>query len=254
MMDNNVICTIIMPSYNSEKYISNTIQSVLNQTFRNFELIIIDDESVDSSPKIIEKFAKSDERIIFLKNKKNLGVSVTRNIGLKQSRGRYIAFIDSDDEWFQEKLEKQINILESMKNVALVYSSYQIIDENDGVVKEKLVPKNVTFDNLLKENFICLSSICFDRRVLKDNFMSAKYFHEDFCFLLNGLRNNCIYYGISQVLTKYRVSRYGRSHNKKNAAFYRWLIYRKFLNLNLVESAYYFIWYFINGIKKYYLK
>jgi len=253
-MNNNIICSIIMPSYNSEKYISKSIESVLKQTFTEFEFIIIDDGSIDKSPQIIKQYANKDMRIVFLQNIRNKGVAATRNEGIKISKGKYLAFIDCDDIWLPEKLEKQIKVLETYNNIALVYSSYQIIDEQNRIIKNKVVPITITFNQLLKENIICLSSICFIKRLTDNNLMDSKYFHEDFCFLLNGLRCKFTYAGIEEILLKYRVSSDGRSHNKKNAAYYRWLIYRNFLKLNLLKSIYYFLWYFINGVKKYYLK
>jgi teichuronic acid biosynthesis glycosyltransferase TuaG len=127
--------SVIMPSYNHEKFISETIESVLGQTFKDFELIIIDDMSADRSRQIIEEFAQKDNRIKRIFHEKNLGIAKTINEGVRNSTGKYVALIASDDLWVSEKLEKQIKILEEDENL-VVWCNSAIIDSNSNLTGE----------------------------------------------------------------------------------------------------------------------
>lgn len=120
----NDLVSVIMPSYNTSKYISDSIQSVVNQTYKNWELIIVDDCSTDNTIEIVKPFLK-DNRIVFLRNEKNCGAAVTRNVALKLAKGRYIAFLDSDDLWLPEKLEKQLIFMKE-NNYAFTFTDYRI--------------------------------------------------------------------------------------------------------------------------------
>ncbi len=127
----------IMPVYNSEIYIEGTIKSILNQTYKDFEFIIIDDGSSDNTQKIIEKLAKKDKRIIFLQNKKNSGISYTRNKGIKKAKGEYIATIDADDWVYPERFEKQINFLKQNTKIGVLGSSFDVCDKNLNIQKTR---------------------------------------------------------------------------------------------------------------------
>jgi glycosyltransferase involved in cell wall biosynthesis len=189
-----VLVSIIMPSYNHEKYISFAIESVLNQTFRDFELIILDDCSKDNSKEIIVTFMKNDNRIRAFFHEKNLGIAKTLNQGLKEATGTFIAFLASDDVWIESKLERQLNSLRNSED-ALVWSEGEIIDEHSkpiGVfftelyeVSEEKLSGNI-FDQLLLGNFVFGSSLI----LKKDNIGEIKYdeqlkYLNDFRFIID---------------------------------------------------------------------
>ena len=134
----NDLVSVIMPSYGSEKFISKSIDSVLLQTYDNWELIIIDDCSPDESNKIIKEYLSKDSRIKFVKLEKNSGAAVARNKGIEIAKGRFIAFLDSDDLWLPEKLEKQISFMKD-NNLAFTYSSYMLVDETDKNIGEFII-------------------------------------------------------------------------------------------------------------------
>ena len=127
----NPFISIIMPVFNGEKTISNSIQSVLNQTYKNWELILIDDGSSDQTISIIQSYIHQDSRIIFLQNRQNLGVSYTRNKGIAKSSGNWIAFLDSDDQWHPDKLKKQVRVIERNPKVDLVYTGSSFFYSQD---------------------------------------------------------------------------------------------------------------------------
>lgn len=245
------LCSVVMPVYNSEKYLEYSIRSVLNQTYRNIELIIIDDCSQDNSSQIIDKYVKLDVRVRKIILNVNQGCANARNRGIDIAKGKYIAFIDSDDVWFKNKLEKQILLLEKGK-AELIYTAYNMIDFKGNKIKKRYVKNSIMFDDLLKENSIIFSSvICLKSNITNIKF-DRKWYHEDYVFLLNLLKSNVKFLGINEVLVNYRVHNNGRSFNKINAAKHRWEIYRKFLKLGYISSIYMFIYYAIYGVKKYF--
>lgn len=229
------LCSVIMPLYNSEKYIKEAVLSVLEQTYKNLELIIIDDCSTDDSKKIVNKLSLVDKRIKTVFLTENKGCADARNIGLTMSQGQYVAFIDSDDIWEKEKLEKQINVLEN-NNVDISFTAYKIINENKVLIKNRAIKKEIKYTDLLKENSVAFSTVICKKNKLSKIQFKKEWFHEDYVFLLDLLKNKCRAQGANTILVSYRLHSQGRSFNKFNAAKYRWKIYRYYLNLSLIES------------------
>jgi len=246
----NELISIISPSYNSSKFISASIESVLNQTYNNWELIIIDDLSTDNSNKIIEKYTKRDNRIKLIKLKKNTGPATARNIGIKEANRRYIAFLDSDDMWLSNKLEKQISFMKD-NDVYLCYSSYYIIDENKNIKSIFNIPKiKIDYNDLLKSNIIGNLTAIYDTKKIGKLYMK-NVGHEDYTLWLKILRKIDYAYGINEPLAKYTLHSNSISSNKLKSAYWQWKIYRKNEKLNFQKSIYYFIHYCYNGIVKY---
>lgn len=244
------LCSVIMPAYNAEKYIREAIESVLIQSYRNFELIVIDDNSSDCTKSIVDEYVKKDARVIVYSGKKKWGCAGSRNIGLSLCRGEYIAFIDSDDTWLPEKLELQINYLVKHK-WDMVFTAYEIINSDGRLLKTRDVKGKLVFKDLLKENSVIFSTTCFRREGIKGLAFKQGWFHEDYVYLLDYLRRNYAMYGINKVCARYRVHVGGRSFNKLKAAKFRWKIYRDYLRLNMLASIYYFSIYVIKGLVKY---
>ena len=244
------LCSVIMPVYNSEKYVSDAIESVLNQTYSNIELIIIDDCSTDNSSRIISQYLKTDARIKLIHNDKNKGCAFCRNIGVENSSGEYIAFIDSDDIWLPSKLDKQIKFM-SISNTNMVYSSYAIIDSSGSELKKRFINDYLYLMDLLKENSVIFSTTTFKSDYIKDIYFQDKWYHEDYIFLLDYIKRYGFLSGLNEILVKYRVHSQGRSFNKLKAARFRWKIYRDYLHLSFLRSLFYYIQYAVNGWRKY---
>lgn len=245
------LISIVMPLYNSERYIESTLKSVLDQTYKNFELIIIDDGSIDLGPNIIKKYSKCDKRIKYYRNKKNMGVSFSRNRGIELSSGEWIAFIDSDDKWKSNKLEVQIKYASSNKS-EFIFTGSAFVDENDklypGIYS---VPMKVNYKSLLKSNYISCSSVLIKKKYLKVNKFGRDDIHEDYACWLRILKNeNICAHGISKPLLVYRVSRNSKSGNKIKSAKMLYGTYR-YIGLNVIKSMYFWSCFFVNRSKKY---
>lgn len=230
--------SIIMPLYNSEQFIEETIKSIINQSYSDWELIIVDDYSNDNSVRIIEKYMNNGNeknKIKIIKNTKNFGPAYSRNEAIKEANGRYIAFIDSDDIWKKEKLEKQINFMEENK-VGFVFSSYNRIKENgklEGTVK---APEIIDFNYILKRTPIQISSVIVDTKIVDKKIIKFKDIKtsEDISLYLNILSSEIMAYGMKESLVDYRNRRKSRSSNKIMNTIRRWNLYKEY-NVSLLS-------------------
>ena len=243
--------SIILPVYNGERYINRTITSILQQTMPNFELIVIDDCSTDKSLQHLQEWAQRDSRIQVVANTQNMGVADARNKGIALAKGEYICFVDSDDTWHSDKLERQMNF---MKQSLCDFSctAYAMVDDEGKFIKNRLIDKQqIVLEDLLKENYICCSTVMLKAELAKQYSMNGSYAHEDYVYWLDLLQNGAKGAVFDQVLTRYRLAQSGRSANKGKAAQGRWQIYREYLNYGIIKSTRYFVHYALNGIKKY---
>ena len=245
------LVSVVMPAYNAEKYIADAIRSVLRQTLTDLELIVIDDGSVDKTAQIVREMAGIDERIRFCPNEKNMGTARSRNRGMDLSRGEYVAFLDSDDNWHPRKLEKQMQMMENTR-AELVYCSYAIVD-GDGAkrCRDFLVPETIDLDGLLKENVIGCSTVLLNRSTAESCRFRDDFYHEDYVLWLQMLQSGCRMAGVREVLVDYRYHPDSRAGNKLASAQRRWKIYREYLNMPFVESVKYLRYYAMAGLKKY---
>lgn len=241
---NSELFSIIMPAFNAENTISISICSVLNQTNKNFKLYIINDGSNDNTKNIIKSF--SDDRIVYIENNKNLGVSKSRNIGIQCCEGKYIAFLDSDDIWLPTKLEEQLVFLE--KGWDIVCSNYTAFDKKLNM-KERLSPEIINYTDMFKTNLIGNLTGVYNRERL-GNIFQKEIGHEDYVMWLNLIRKSKKAYCIQKSLAKYRILTNSLSANKLKALQWQWFIYRNELNLSIFRSLYYFLFYIINSLKK----
>jgi len=241
------LISIVMPAYNSEKYIRNSIKSVINQTYKNWELIIIDDYSTDNTVSIIEEF--QNKNIHLIKNKKNSGAAISRNKGIKLAKGNYIAFLDSDDLWNKEKLEKQINFMKS-NNYDFTYTSFTYLKERK--TKKVIIPEKLTYKESLKNTIILTSTVMINLKNIQKKIVYMPNIRkgQDTATWWNILKNNYIAHGLNMSLTKYRVHKNSLSNNKIKALIRTWKLYRKVEKFNIIISLYYFINYISNAIKK----
>lgn len=243
-------CSVVMTVYNAEKYLRDTIESVLRQTMKNFELIIVNDCSTDSSEEIVKSYL-TDKRIKYFKNEKNLKVSRTRNFGVSKAQGKYVAFIDSDDIWLDNKLEKQLKYIKE-KNAKIVYSGYGFIDDDGNYLNRVFnVPTKVNFKKLLRQNVITPSASMFEKDILVKYPFYADAVHEDFVAFLQMLKNEKIYaYGINDPLILYRLTVNSKSRNKVKAMKMTLKTYKE-VGLNIFQTLACLPFYVINGLNKY---
>jgi len=246
----NNLVSIVMPSYNADKFIADAIESVLNQTYAYWELIVVDDGSLDHTNEIVEAYAKQDSRISLIKLKQNSGPAKARNKAIKEAKGRYIAFLDADDLWLPEKLKKQIMFMHK-NNLSFTYSSYHLIDEHGHMFGTFTTREFITYKSMLKTCSVgCLTAI-YDTQVLGKQYMPNIAKRQDYGLWLQILKDINGTKGIIEPLATYRVLGNSVSSNKLTAAVYQWKIYRDVENLNLWKSIYYFVHYAFYGIVKY---
>lgn len=244
---NNPLVSIIMPAYNAERFIKESIESVINQKYKNWELLIINDFSNDSTQNIIENYCMKDKRIKLLEQKENKGVVEARNRGIKESKGKYIAFLDSDDLWEKNKLEIQIKYMREKKRF-MTYTGYSYISEEGNFMKEITIPRSLSYEQALKGNQIGCLTVVIDKKI--GDFEMPHIKHEDYATWLNILKNGITAYGIDQSLARYRKVSNSLSSNKLKTICWTWNIFIKTQNLGVLKSFYYTYHHIIKALKK----
>lgn len=247
----NALVSVVMPAFNTGKYIATAIDSVLAQTYERWELIVIDDCSADATARIVQDYAKRDKRVSYYRQPANMGVAHARNRGMTLANGEYIAFLDSDDIWLPDKLSLQLSLAERT-GAELIYSSYAIIDGNGHrTFRDYIVPDRVSFEELLKENVIGCSTVMVSASVVKRFCFQPACYHEDYMMWLKILQSCSQARGCTQVLSCWRYAHGSRSFNKVKSGIHRWLVYRRYLRLSLLVSVKYFLFYMFTGFRKY---
>ena len=251
MMQNDFgLISIIMAAYNAEKTIEQAINSVLSQTYTNFELLVVNDCSKDRTVELVKDIVAKDSRVRLISNVKNSGVSYTRKHGLEEAKGDWIAILDSDDAWEPEKLEKQIE-LQRRTNADLLFTGSAFMDSEGHPIDWYLhAPKEVTYRQLLKQNVLSNSSALVRKELYAKYYAIGDGMHEDFAIWLSILKEGKKAYGVDEPLLIYRIAKSSKSGNKVKAARMNWNTYR-YVGLNLMEAIYYECWYIFNGIRKY---
>lgn len=243
--------SVIMPAYNAQRFVEEAIRSVMAQTVTDWELLVLDDGSKDATADIVKKLATEDSRIRFLPNEVNMGVARTRNRGFDLCRGAYIALLDSDDVWHPQKLENQLALAQET-GADLVFSSYAIVDIRGKQVRgDYLVPEQIDFSGLLRENVIGCSTVLLSGTVVEKYRFSTDFYHEDYVLWLRLLQDGYRAAGSREVLVSWRLLENSRSFNKRKSAKNRWRIYRNYLKLSLCKSIRCFAAYALHGVKKY---
>lgn len=249
-MDDQELVSIITPLFNTERLLPLAIQSVLDQSYTNWEMIIIDDCSTDGSPEIAANYSNKDPRIKFFQQSVNSGPAACRNVATEHAQGRYVAFLDSDDMWSPEKLSRQIAFMQRTKAV-LSYTSYKKIN-NDGDISQHTIhaKPNLTYKQLLNSNEIgSLTAVYDSKEIGKQPLIDID--HEDYVLWLSILKKGYTAYGLDEVLAYYRIGNASISSNKLKAMGFQWNIYRNIENLSLIRSLYHFMFYAYRGYKKF---
>lgn len=245
------LVSIITPTHNDQATIGETLASVTGQSFDDWEHIIVDDASKDATPDVLTTYCATEPRARWVGLAKNGGAAVARNTAIDAARGRYIAFLDADDLWLPEKLDRQIAFMQS-RDVAFSYASYDKINEAGDVIGRVTVPPRQSYHDLLKNNTVGCLTAAYDSQKLGKVFMPLIRKRQDLGLWLRLLKQTPRAFGMADVLAQYRIRANSISSNKSNAAQYTWQLYRDVEQLPLPKAAYYFAHYAFNGVAKTY--
>jgi teichuronic acid biosynthesis glycosyltransferase TuaG len=251
---NNVLVDIILPNYNKGNFLEETINSLINQTYKNFHIYIIDDNSTDQSWDIIKNF-KNLDKITSIRLKKNMGPSFCRNYGMRISDSKYISFIDSDDTWEINKLEKQINFMEK-ENLKFTYTDYVPFfqeGEKRNFRKKTLLKSDFNFDSFIKNSSINTTTMIIRRSILKTNRFKKVKLMEDYLFKCQLLRNNNAN-KFNESLAYYRILNKSRSSQRLKNIISLWYLNKNYNKLSFLKNMHSIISISINSIKKYGIK
>ena len=241
--------SIITPCYNSSKFLQQTIDSVLNQTFTDWEWLITDDKSTDHSVEIINKV--DDERIKLTVAEKNGGAGHARNLSLEKATGRFITFLDADDFWEPNFLEEMVSFMKK-ENAELAYSNYSRCDENlIPKIDDFKADKNVSFNNLLKTCRLSLLSSMYDSQRVGKEFFPERSKREDHVMWLNLLKKIPVGKPLPKTMAKYRMHASSISRKKTNIMLDQYLVYKDYMKFSTLKSMYYTANWAFNGFKKY---
>ena len=250
MTDLHPLVSVIMPCYNMERFIADTINSVIHQTFADWELLIVDDASSDKTAAIIKNLAEQDDRIIFSVNREHAGIATTRNRCIEKSNGRFFAFLDADDIWHPEKLERQLHFMLD-RHIGFSYTAYDLINESGKQLGRTVkTAGDLDYKAYLRNTIIGCSTVMVDTEktgpVVVPNFRTS----EDAATWLNLLRQDFKAYAIEEPLTFYRIRSHSASSNKLKASADLWKVYRQNEKLPFFKAVFYFCCYAFNAIKK----
>ena len=246
----NPLVSIIMPCYNAERYIAQSIESVLAQTYDNWELIITDDGSTDKSVEIVQSYCDKDKRIQLEVSEINLGPGTTRNKSIGRARGQYIAFLDDDDLWTPDKLEKQIAFM-TENQYGFTFTGYEMINEN-GNTSGRIVRTDTAMDDkkYLKNTLIGCSTVVLNTAIIGPVHMTKDDTSDDMTLWLDIMHRGFKAYPLNRVLVKHRMRKHSASSNKFKATWEVWRVYRDVEKLSVAKSLYNFVGYAYNAIKK----
>lgn len=231
----SALVSVIIPIFNSEKYISDTIISVQNQTYQNWEMLLVDDGSTDETPTIITSFL-TDKRIQFYSLEKNSGTGVARNFALAKANGKYISFLDADDLWKPEKLEKQINFMQT-NELQFTFSFYDCIDEQGKSLNRRIeAPLNLSYRQLFFCNYVGNLTGIYDMEYFGKISISNVRKRQDWMHWLTILKKIKTAKPVPESLAFYRIRDNSLSTSKTALIQYNFAVYRQFHDFNLVVS------------------
>lgn len=239
------LVSVIMPTYNAGKFLADSIDSILSQTYTNLELVITDDCSTDNTRIILEKYSRKDSRVKVEYLKENYGPGIARNKSIERAQGRYIAFCDCDDRWFPEKLEKQISHM-TKHDCALCSSSYLLCDENNQVTGISISPTHLTLAMMKRDNKIgCLTAIYDIKRLGHKFYMPAIRKRQDWALFLNIMKECQICFCITEPLAYYRQCHNSVSSNKLSLVKYNVDVYQMVFGYTKIRAYFHFLFSFL---------
>ena len=242
--------SIIIPTFNREKLLNRALLSLRNQSYKNFQIIIIYDDSNLNDLKYLKKLYKKNHKIIILTNPKNLGAGISRNIGMRHAKGDFIAFLDSDDLWKKDKLKIQIEFMKK-NNIECSHTSYEIIDKNEKICGKRISRNFNKVNDLIKSCDIGLSTVVLSKKIIKSNlqFPNLKT-KEDFVLWLNILQLKIPIISINRTLTSWRKLDKSLSSSLTQKLIDAFKVYHKHMKFNVIKSFYYVLCLSINFLKK----
>lgn len=264
MADKNPLVSVVMPAHNAEKYIEKAMESVYRQQGDfSIELYVVDDASSDETEQKVKDCQKAYEEkkkslegccaceLIYIKNERNLGAAETRNRAIKRAKGEFLAFLDADDWWQEDKLNRQLALIRE-KNAVLCATGRELMNADGSSQGRKIeIPSEITYRMLLCTNSIPCSSVVMRTEVAREFYMKHSELHEDYILWLQVLKKYGKGYGLNEPMLKSRMSEAGKSRNKKQSAKMQFGVYR-YLGFGVFKSLFYFVQYAINGVRKYY--
>lgn len=239
--------SILLSMHNASIFISETINSIINQTYQNWELLIVDDCSSDDSVEIVNQLSRNEPRIMLYKMDRNVGKGIALNVLIPKITGDYIAFIDADDIWIKNKLEKQIKFME-LNKCKFSFTAYTLFDsDTEEDMKTIHAEKVVTYKKMLKYSRIGFSTVMINQDIFKGVVIPPLKKRQDYALWLLLLKRTDAL-GININYTRYRKSQKSLSKNKLDMLKWNWLVYRKSEKLNMIKSIYYLSWDIISKI------
>ena len=242
------LVSIIIPYYKKKNYIEQTLKSILNQKYKNFEILIVYDDSDKSDLSFLKTLKKNDSRIKLVINKKNIGAGKSRNKAIKLSKGKYLAFIDSDDLWHPDKLKIQVNHM--IKNKVLIsHTSYNIIDKNNSLIGYREA-RRLDYKDLINSCDIGLSTVMIEKKLLKNRHFAKLKTKEDYVLWLKLAKDNFIFYPIKNTLTSWRSLKDSLSSSTVQKLIDGYFVYRTFLKQSVIRSLFSLLTLSINFLRK----
>ena len=242
---NEGLVSVIMPTYNASKYLADSIESILAQTYTHLELLITDDCSTDGTRDILKHYAKKDQRVKVEFLTENSGPGIARNKSIERAKGRYIAFCDCDDRWLPEKIEKQLRHM-TKHDCALCSSSYLVCDENNNITGVNISPSYLTLRMMKRDNKIgCLTAIYDIRRLGHKYYMPAIRKRQDWALFLNILKDCQICYCLTEPLAYYRQRKYSVSSDKLSLIKYNVNVYETVFGYSKLQAYCFFLFCFL---------
>lgn len=244
------LVSIIMPSYNASRFIAESINSVFLQAYSNWELLIVDDCSMDNSVRIAQKFVDIDKRVRLFPLEKNVGAAAARNVAIGQAKGQYIAFLDSDDVWEEDKLKKQLAFMEE-NSYAFTFSNYYVMEEDGRKIGNIVrVPTSLTYHQYLRNTIIGCLTVIIDRKQTGDFRMPLIKSSHDMALWLLIMKRGFKAYGMKETLAGYRLVPTSNTAKKWKAAKDVWKVYRKIEGLSVLYAMYCFCGYVLHAVLK----
>lgn len=251
---NNKTVSVITPVFNAEKYISNTLDSILGQSYKDIEIILVDDCSVDNSREIIKRYSEKNLNIIYKRLDKNGGAAIARNTALKMAKGRYVAFLDSDDLWCENKLEKQLAFMRD-KKAAMCCTAMDTMDAEGHIFNStREVKEIIDYHLLLRNTMIATSTVIIDRNKTGDFMMPLRRGGQDYATWLMLMRGGVVCHGLNLVLSHYRITPNSLSSNKFKSIQQVWQIQTQNEHISRLTAATNICYFVANAFIKHFIK
>lgn len=245
------LVSVIMPIYNAEKYLDETLKSIFIQDYKDIEIVLVDDCSKDKSAEVISELQKTHPEIVYHLQEKNMGAGAARNKALELAKGQYVAFLDSDDIWMPGKISRQIELMNA-KGSPFSYTAIEMMNENSETIKKKRnIKETCDYKYLLHNTIIATSSVVIDRTVLGDFRMPLRRGGQDYATWLMLLRDGAVAHGINEALVRYRVASGSLSSNKLKSIKQVWEIQTQDEGINKFKATFNVICFGLNAVKKY---